>query len=204
MDLGADRRGVDMGPSAIRYAKLKESLEKAGIAGERSRQSRRARSRSRRRAEMQNAKYLPIIQDVCRELAGVVEEIVRAGSFPLVLGGDHSIAIGTLAGVRRGRGAAPGRDLGRRARRHQHAAQFAQRQRARDARALCARRTQRGARADGLHRLARRRRRRKTHHQSVGRARVHDVRHRSLGDGTRDRRGLGNRRPGARLAARQL
>jgi arginase len=57
---------------------------------------------------MQNAKYLPIIQDVCAELAGIVEDIVRRGSFPLVLGGDHSIAIGTLAGVAKGRGAMPG------------------------------------------------------------------------------------------------
>src|SRR6202790_1022534 len=57
---------------------------------------------------MKNAKYLPIIQAVCEELAGVVEQIVRSGSFPLVLGGDHSIAIGTLAGVHRGRGVVPG------------------------------------------------------------------------------------------------
>jgi arginase len=57
---------------------------------------------------MQNAKYFPIIADVCEELAGIVETIVRDGSFPLVLGGDHSIAMGTLAGVRRGRGEPPG------------------------------------------------------------------------------------------------
>jgi arginase len=107
MDLGADRRGVDMGPSAIRYAKLKESLERLGIVvtdhGNLAVPQPETAS-----AEMQNAKFLPIIQRVCAELADVVAGIVRAGSLPLVLGGDHSIAIGTLAGVERGRGAMPG------------------------------------------------------------------------------------------------
>jgi arginase len=107
MDLGADRRGVDMGPSAIRYAKLKESLERVGISVSDHGNLAVPQPESASTA-MQHAKYLPIIQDVCRELADVVEAIVRAGSFPLVLGGDHSIAIGTLAGVRRGRGAMPG------------------------------------------------------------------------------------------------
>jgi arginase len=107
MDLGADRRGVDMGPSAIRYAKLKESLERLGI-GVRDHGNLVVPQPETASAEIANAKYLPIIQDVCRELASVVEGIVRAGSFPLVLGGDHSIAIGTLAGVHRARGIAPG------------------------------------------------------------------------------------------------
>jgi len=107
MDLGADRRGVDMGPSAIRYAKLKESLERLGIAVS-DRGNLVVPQPETASAEIQNAKYLPIIQRVCDELADTVEAIVRAGSFPLVLGGDHSIAIGTLAGVRRGRGAIPG------------------------------------------------------------------------------------------------
>jgi arginase len=107
MDLGADRRGVDMGPSAIRYAKLKESLERIGIVVSDHGNLVVPQPESAS-TEMQNAKYLPIIRDVCEELAGVVEEIVRAGSFPLVLGGDHSIAIGTLAGVHRGRAAMPG------------------------------------------------------------------------------------------------
>jgi arginase len=107
MDLGADRRGVDMGPSAIRYAKLKESLERLGIAVNDHGNLAVPQPESAS-AAMQNAKYLPIIQRVCAELAGVVEGIVGAGRFPLVLGGDHSIAIGTLAGVRRGRGRMPG------------------------------------------------------------------------------------------------
>jgi arginase len=107
MDLGADRRGVDMGPSAIRYAKLKESLERIGIAVN-DRGNLAVPQPETASTEMQNAKYLPIIQDVCAELAEIVTSIVRAGSFPLVLGGDHSIAMGTLAGVAKGRGAMPG------------------------------------------------------------------------------------------------
>jgi arginase len=107
MDLGADRRGVDMGPSAIRYAKLKESLERLGIVVSDHGNLVVPQPESAS-TEMQNAKYLPIIQAVCDELAGIVETIVRADRFPLVLGGDHSIAIGTLAGVASGRGEMPG------------------------------------------------------------------------------------------------
>ena len=107
MDLGADRRGVDMGPSAIRYARLKESLERLGL-NVRDHGNLVVPQPESASSEMQNAKYLPIIQNVCNELAGIVETIVRGGRFPLVLGGDHSIAIGTLAGVARARGSAPG------------------------------------------------------------------------------------------------
>jgi arginase len=107
MDLGADRRGVDMGPSAIRYAKLKESLERMGITTS-DHGNLVVPVPESASSEMANAKYFPIIRDVCHDLATVVEKIVRAGSFPLVLGGDHSIAMGTLAGVRAARGKAPG------------------------------------------------------------------------------------------------
>ncbi len=107
MDLGADRRGVDMGPSAIRYARLKESLERLGItvADHGNLAVPVPESAS---AEDQQAKYFPIIKAVCDELARIVERIVRTNGFPLVLGGDHSIAMGTLAGVKRARGRAPG------------------------------------------------------------------------------------------------
>ncbi|HTD33931.1 MAG TPA: arginase [Candidatus Elarobacter sp.] len=107
MDLGADRRGVDMGPSAIRYARLKECLEKLGIEVTDHGNLRVPVPESATVAE-QNAKYFPIIKAVCEELAGVVREVVGAGGFPLVLGGDHSIAMGTIAGVARARGKAPG------------------------------------------------------------------------------------------------
>jgi arginase len=107
MDLGADRRGVDMGPSAIRYARLKESLERLGIEVT-DRGNLAVPVPESVSAADQNAKYFPIIHAVCEELAGVVEEIVRGGGFPLVLGGDHSIAMGTIAGVARAREKAPG------------------------------------------------------------------------------------------------
>ena len=107
MDLGADRRGVDMGPSAIRYARLKESLERLGIDVT-DHGNLAVPVPESATLDEQNAKYLPIIQAVCDELARRVEEIVRHGHFPLVLGGDHSIAMGTIAGVARARGQAPG------------------------------------------------------------------------------------------------
>jgi arginase len=107
MDLGADRRGVDMGPSAVRYAGLNGAIERLGIAtvDRGNIPVRVAESASIGEAR---AKYLPIITEACDRLAGIVEDVVRAGHFPLVLGGDHSIAIGTLAGVTRARGRAPG------------------------------------------------------------------------------------------------
>jgi arginase len=107
MDLGADRRGVDMGPSAIRYARLKESLERLGceVTDHGNLPVPVPESAT---IDEQNAKYLPIITAVCDELAALVEQIVRAGAFPLVLGGDHSIAMGTIGGIAKARGRAPG------------------------------------------------------------------------------------------------
>jgi len=107
MDLGADRRGVDMGPSAIRYARLKESLERLGITVN-DHGNLRVPVPESATIDEQSAKYYPIIKAVCDELAGVVHEIIEQGGFPLVLGGDHSIAMGTIAGVARARGKAPG------------------------------------------------------------------------------------------------
>ncbi len=109
MDLGADRRGVDMGPSAIRYARLRESIEALGIATivDHGNLAVPVPESSVAQA-VKNAKYLPIILAVCEDLANVVEASVRGGGFPVVLGGDHSIAIGTLAGLRRARGEQPG------------------------------------------------------------------------------------------------
>ncbi|GAC1299638.1 MAG: arginase [Vulcanimicrobiaceae bacterium] len=109
MDLGADRRGVDMGPSAIRYARLREGLEALGIATIVDHGNLPVPVPESNVAQaVKNAKYLPIIFAVCDELATVVAASVGAGGFPVVLGGDHSIAIGTLAGLRRARGVAPG------------------------------------------------------------------------------------------------
>ncbi len=109
MDLGADRRGVDMGPSAIRYARLRDGLEALGVEAIFDHGNLVVPVPESHAAQaVRNAKYLPIILSVCDELARLVEASIRAGGFPVVLGGDHSIAIGTLAGVFRARGAHPG------------------------------------------------------------------------------------------------
>ena len=109
MDLGADRRGVDMGPSAIRYARLREGLEALGIATLVDHGNLTVPvAESSAALAVRNAKYLPIILAVCDELSQLVEASLREGGFPLVLGGDHSIAIGTLAGIFRARGVQPG------------------------------------------------------------------------------------------------
>ena len=109
MDLGADRRGVDMGPSAIRYARLRDGIEALGVSTLIDHGNLRVPVPESHEAQsVKNAKYLPIILAVCDELAQLVQESIEAGGFPLVLGGDHSIAIGTLAGVARARKAPPG------------------------------------------------------------------------------------------------
>lgn len=101
MDLGADRRGVDMGPSAIRCAGLEQRLEQLGYAvrDEGDLTVRRAKAYSA--VPESNLKYLYEIVRVNEELADAVSGLMGGGRFPLVLGGDHSIAIGTLAGVLR-------------------------------------------------------------------------------------------------------
>lgn len=108
MDLGASRRGVDMGPSAVRYAKLHERLSKMGIPRIVDHGNLHVPIREAVAQDQADAKYLGIIEAVCDELARIVERVVREGGFPLVLGGDHSIAMGTLSGLTRARGEAPG------------------------------------------------------------------------------------------------
>lgn len=101
MDLGADRRGVDMGPSAIRCAGLVQRLEQLGftVHDEGDLVVRRAKAYSV--VPESNLKYLYEIVRVNEQLAETIAERSSKGRFPLVLGGDHSIAIGTLAGVSR-------------------------------------------------------------------------------------------------------
>jgi len=108
MDLGADRRGVDMGPSAIRYARLHERLRAQGVGQIVDRGNLVVPDRDLAKIEHGDPKYLSSIRSVCDVLADCVEQSVQQGAFPLVLGGDHSIAIGTLAGLRRARGEASG------------------------------------------------------------------------------------------------
>lgn len=98
MDLGADRRGVDMGPSAIRYASLKEKLTGLGYDVKDNGNLSVPTPESYDVGSSQ-LKYLREIAQVSEELAVTLDDVIQKGRFPLVLGGDHSIAIGTIAGV---------------------------------------------------------------------------------------------------------
>jgi arginase len=98
LDLGQGRRGVDMGPSAIRYAGLQERITQlgrdcvdwgdveAGVA-------------EATHVGDPTARYLGAIMRSCASVAGLVADARSAGYLPLVLGGDHSVAIGTLGGM---------------------------------------------------------------------------------------------------------
>jgi arginase len=108
MDLGASRRGVDMGPSAVRYARLHEKLGALGVGSIVDHGNLEVPIRESAPVNDASAKYLDVITDVCNRLAAVVEEAVKAGGLPIVLGGDHSIAMGTLSGLTRARGEPPG------------------------------------------------------------------------------------------------
>lgn len=98
MDLGASRRGVDMGPSALRVAGLQARLKQLGrhvedignIA---------VRQPEEQHYGEKNAKYLEEIAETCKGLAETVRKTLEADLLPLVLGGDHSIAVGTTAGA---------------------------------------------------------------------------------------------------------
>jgi arginase len=98
MDLGASRRGVDMGPSALRVAGLQARIKQLGHQvediGNISVKQPEEMSYGEKRA-----KYLAEIADACKDLAGIVEKSLDESMLPVVLGGDHSIAAGTLSGV---------------------------------------------------------------------------------------------------------
>ncbi len=108
MDLGASRRGVDMGPSAIRYARLHERLRELGVLEVLDHGNLPVPIRESAAVNSASAKYLDVIESVNAELARLVEESVRSGGLPIVLGGDHSIAMGTLAGLTRAYSGPPG------------------------------------------------------------------------------------------------
>lgn len=98
MDLGQMRRGVDMGPSAIRYAGVNERLK--CLFEEIHDQGDIAIGRPEVQIDPNsNLRNLHLIAEKTEMLAEKVDHAIKGGSFPLVLGGDHSIAIGTLAGV---------------------------------------------------------------------------------------------------------
>ncbi len=98
IDLGADRRGVDMGPSAIRYANLHQRLESLGYILE---------DKGNIEVPIQETcsitdprlKYIDCIVPMARRVAGAVATSMQGGRFPLVLGGDHSLSVGSIRGA---------------------------------------------------------------------------------------------------------
>lgn len=98
MDLGASRRGTDMGPSALRVAGLGQALRDLGyeVPPEEDIPVPAMETRS---AASNDARFKAEILDVCSQLADRVRNVLEAGEVPLVLGGDHSIAMGTVSGV---------------------------------------------------------------------------------------------------------
>jgi arginase len=100
LDLGQDRRGVDMGPSALRVANLNARLKLLGYEVEDLGNIGVEQAETWPEGDPQ-AKYLPQIAAACDQLAAQVEKAFSRGAMPLVLGGDHSVAIGTVSGVSR-------------------------------------------------------------------------------------------------------
>ena len=105
IDLGAGRRGVDMGPSAIRYAGLEARIADLGRECEDWGNVTTAVAESIEPGD-ERARFLREIKTTCAEIADLVAKAKGGGWLPLVLGGDHSVALGTLGGL--ARSAAPG------------------------------------------------------------------------------------------------
>src|SRR5437773_9007021 len=98
LDLGQSRRGVDMGPSAVRVAGLEARLEALGHVVEDAGNIAVAIAEQKREGDP-HAKYLREITATCTKHAEFVVKTLEAGQIPVVLGGDHSVAAGTVAGV---------------------------------------------------------------------------------------------------------
>jgi len=100
LDLGAGRRGVDMGPSAVRVANLNRRLQDLGYEVEDLGNVPVIQRESQGEVDSR-AKYLPQIAETCTLVAEMVDRALGDGRFPLVLGGDHSVAVGTVSGASR-------------------------------------------------------------------------------------------------------
>jgi len=98
MDLGASRRGVDMGPSALRVAGLQARIKQLGCQVEDIGNISVKQPEEMSYGE-KKAKYLAEIADACKDLGVMVEKSLEENQVPIVLGGDHSIAAGSLSGV---------------------------------------------------------------------------------------------------------
>jgi arginase len=103
IDMGSGRRGVDMGPSAIRYAGLGERLSQLGftIVDEGNVVVAQPETAP---IDHPHLKYLEPILDACEKLAAIVERASGPDDLPLVIGGDHSIALGSITGAVKARG----------------------------------------------------------------------------------------------------
>src|SRR6516162_8399458 len=103
LDLGQGRRGVDMGPSAIRYAGLEARIAELGRTVE---DWGNVVTPVAEAVEFgdERARFLDEIKATCAEIAGQVARAREERQLPLVLGGDHSVALGTLGGLARGAG----------------------------------------------------------------------------------------------------
>jgi len=100
LDYGGRRHGSDMGPSAIRLAGVRQKIESLGHTVYNDQEP--IHTVPQEYAEIGDnpkAKYLKPIVESCTEMAARVEAIVDEGDFPLILGGDHSIVMGSLAGL---------------------------------------------------------------------------------------------------------
>ena len=98
LDLGQERRGVDMGPSAVRAAGLNHALKSLGLQVEDAGNI-HVKIPEEQHFGDRHAKYLKEIAEISQEVAHHIYQTLEAGSFPVSLGGDHSMAIGTQAGV---------------------------------------------------------------------------------------------------------
>lgn len=99
LDYGASRHGSDMGPSAIRLAGLRQTLEDLGHHIVRTVSPIQSAPQEFEEVGNPKAKYLKPIVKANEQLAVEVEKAASASEFPLILGGDHSIVLGTLAGL---------------------------------------------------------------------------------------------------------
>jgi len=103
MDLGQLRRGVDMGPSAIRYAGLYDRLRKLGYiatdAGNITVPQVEQISATDAYDPVTNARYLPQVTRVCQDAYDLIKNTLQPGEYGIFLGGDHSLSIGTVSAV---------------------------------------------------------------------------------------------------------
>lgn len=99
MDLGASRRGVDMGPYAVRYTDLRERLELLGHSVDDLGNVAVPFREDAEKGAQRGARYLGAITSVCRDVAGLTRTALEQGRFPILLGGDHSLAAGSVAGA---------------------------------------------------------------------------------------------------------